>query len=146
MRKRDGFTLLEVLVATLLMGIAITGLLSTLRVSLNNANRQTETERGIALARRQMDELLATRWLAKNRQLEGHFDPATTGGVEAGWQAVVTFFEWAGMPEQQAPGGGRVMERIHLQVWWMEGHTRRQLELESYRGTQLEPRDMAGGQ
>jgi general secretion pathway protein I len=137
MRRRNGFTLLEVLVATLLMAIAITGLLSSLRGSLSNANRQTETERGIALARRQMEELLARRVLPKGA-LEGRFEPATTGGVEAGWTAQVQLFDWAGAPGSP-PGGVRLLERVRLQVWWMEGSARRHLDLTGYHAAQPDP-------
>jgi general secretion pathway protein I len=61
MKARRGFTLLEVLVATTLMAIAITGLLGALRVSLTNASRLTETDRAAALARRPLDDSFAGR-------------------------------------------------------------------------------------
>jgi type II secretion system protein I len=75
MRER-GFTLLEVLVATTLMAVAVVGLLGSLRTSLSNAARLTDYDRAALLARRQMDELLAARLLPKGVPIEGAVRPA----------------------------------------------------------------------
>ena len=56
--RRHGFTLLEVLVATLIMGIAISGVLSGLAAASRNAARLTDYDRATLLAREKMDELL----------------------------------------------------------------------------------------
>ena len=45
MKARAGFTLLEVLVATVIMGIAVTGLIVGLSQSVKNASRLAEYER-----------------------------------------------------------------------------------------------------
>lgn len=143
MRRSHGFTLLEVLVATLIMAVAVTGLLGALRASLLNAARLTGTERMLALARRQMDELLATRNLPKGVPLEGRFPPGAAGGVEAGWRATVIPFEgMAAAPGQAPPPGTRLVDRIVLQVWWAGGGARRSLELEAYRGAMAAPADL----
>lgn len=140
MSCRRGFTLLEVLVATLLMAIAVTGVLGALRASLSNAARLTDTERGIALARRQMDELLATRILPRGIPFEGRFAPETTGGLEAGWRSLVTPFEGqVAAPGQKPPPGSRIVERIHLEVWWRHSGSRRSMELDGYRGAIVTP-------
>ena len=52
--------LLEVLVATAIMAIAVTTAVTALRTSLRNADRQWNSTGG-RLARRKMDELLAER-------------------------------------------------------------------------------------
>lgn len=140
MSGRRGFTLLEVLVATLIMAIAVTGLLGALRTSLTNAARLTDTERGLALARRQMDELLVTRMLPRGVPFEGVFPPETTGGLEAGWRAQVVPFEGQTVaPGQKPPPGSRMVERIHLLVWWKQGEQRRTMELDAYRGIVVTP-------
>lgn len=139
MSGRRGFTLLEVLVATLLMAIAVTGLLSALRTSLSNAARLTDTERGLALARRQMDELLATRVLPRGMPFEGVFPPESTGGIQAGWRALVAPLEGQAMPGQKPPPGSRMVERIHLEVWWNQGSQRRSMALDAYRGAIVTP-------
>lgn len=138
-----GFTLLEVLVATVLMGVAVVGLLGALRASLGNAARLIESERATALARRQMDELLAMRLLPKGLPLEGRFAPEETGGVEAGWRAMVRPFE--GMvvqPGAVPPPGTRILDRIELEVWWRSGGARRSLTLSAYRSVMMTPADV----
>jgi general secretion pathway protein I len=139
--NRHGFTLLEVMVATLLMAIAVTGLLGALRTSLNNASRLTETDRAAVLARRQMDELLATRLLPKGVPLEGRFPPELSGGVEAGWKARVLPFESMAPPGQAPAPGSRIMERIVLEVWWKNGRQDRSIIVEAYRGATMRPED-----
>ena len=142
MHRRRGFTLLEVLVATLIMGIAVTGLLSALRTSLRNAARVSETDRAAALARRQMDELLATKFLPKGQPFGGLFPPEVTGGIPAGWQARVVPMESGVMPGQVPPIGSRMMERIQLEIWWGENQSRRSLNIEAYRGARVTDADL----
>lgn len=143
---KKGFTLLEVLVATLLMGIAVAGLMGGLRTSLSNAARLTDSARGTALARRQMDELLAIRDLPKGVPMEGRYPPQLTGGVEAGWRARVLPFESQAMPGQTPPVGTRMLERIELLVWWRTGGQERRVELTGYRGARILPQDLAAMQ
>lgn len=143
---KKGFTLLEVLVATLLMGIAVAGLMGGLRTSLSNAARLTDSARGTALARRQMDELLAIRDLPKGVPMEGRYPPQLTGGVEAGWRARVLPFESQAMPGQPPPVGTRMLERIELLVWWRTGGQERRVELTGYRGARILPQDLAAMQ
>ncbi len=56
--KSRGFTLLEMLVATLIMGIAVVALLSNISTSLRHASRVTDNDRAALAAKRKMDELL----------------------------------------------------------------------------------------
>ena len=91
--KTRGFTLLEVLVATLIMAVAVTGLLSALSTSLRTASRLTDYDRAGLLARQKMDELLLANKLPKLAPFEGTWDPALTGGLKMGWRARVSPFE-----------------------------------------------------
>lgn len=139
---RRGFTLLEVLVATLIMGVAVAGLLGALRASLSNAARLSESHRAAALARRQMDALLATRALPKGVPIEGVFPREETGGVEAGWRARVTPFEGMTLKPGAAPMIGTwILDRIELEVWWLQGGARRSLKLATYRRNYMRPED-----
>jgi general secretion pathway protein I len=145
MRRQKGFTLLEVLVATLIMSIAITGLLSALSSTTRNAARLTDYDRATLLAKSKMDELLADQKIARNVPLAGSFNPSQVGDVNAGWQAVVTPFE-------TAPGAGPgmwVVDRVALEVWWMTGSpsapTRHSFTLEGFRRSLLQPGDLNQG-
>jgi general secretion pathway protein I len=132
MRSR-GFELREMLVATLIMGIAVVGLLANISASLGNAARLTGYDRAALLARQKMDELLLDQRLPKSVRFEGRFDPALTGGAEAGWRAQLTPFE---APPDARPGT-EVLERLELEIWWMSGARRRTLALEGFRRGRL---------
>ena len=127
--RQQGFTLLEVLVATVIMGIAVVTLLSGISTSLRNAARVTDYDRAVLVARAKMDALLAESRLPKMEILEGPFDPALMGGVEAGWRARSTVFE---APRNVTPGI-TVLERVELEVWWKAGENRRTFTLEGFR-------------
>ncbi len=126
--------------ATVILGVAVTGLLGALRASAANAARLAESQRAVALARRQMDELLAARDLPRGVPLEGLFPGAETGGMEAGWRAMVLPFEaMAAKPGEPPPPGTRILERIDLEIWWRHGETRRTWNVVTYRGGFLRP-------
>ncbi|MFN3322772.1 MAG: prepilin-type N-terminal cleavage/methylation domain-containing protein [Bryobacteraceae bacterium] len=139
MRNRRGFTLLEVLVATVIMAVAVAGLMSNLSASLSNAGRLTDYDRAALLARRKMDELLAQRRLPHFVVMEGALDPAVTGTMQGGWRAEVRPFE---VPPQAGPGT-RVLDRVELEIWWMTGGRRRSFSLEAFRQGML-PYPQAG--
>ena len=131
--RRRGFTLLEMLVASAIMGIAVTALLASLSASLHNAARLTEYDRAALLAREKMDELLLDTHLPKLAVVQGVFDRSLAGDTDAGWSARLTPFE---VPPG-APPGSDILERLELQVWWgAEGH-RRTLVLDAYRRGRL---------
>ncbi len=139
MRQR-GFTLLEMLVATVIMGIAVVGLLAAISTSMRNAARLTDYDRAALLARSKLDELLIARRLPLNTELAGPFDPVLLGGVEGGWRARVTPFD---LPPRPAPGAP-VLDRVELQVWWNAGGERRTFALDGYRERLLTPEDVTG--
>jgi type II secretion system protein I len=131
---RKGFTLLEALVATLVMAIAVSGLLAALSTSLHNAGRLTEHDRAVMLAHQKMDELLIAARLPKMTPFEGTWDASLTAGVDTRWRALVTPYE---KPPNAGPGTP-VLERVQLEVYWMQGAQRRSFALEGFRRAVLE--------
>jgi len=130
----SGFTLLAMLVATVIMGLAVVGLLSHISTSLQHASRLTEHDRAALVARRTMDELLVNSRLPYDRPVEGQFDPAATG-MKGGWRALLTRFE----APPQTPPGTHVLDRLELEVWWMSGPRRRSITLDAYRRALILP-------
>jgi|HubBroStandDraft_4_1064222.scaffolds.fasta_scaffold19725_5 general secretion pathway protein I len=137
MNKR-GFTLLEMLVATLIMGIAVIGLMSEITASMRNASRVTNRDRAALLGRAKLDELLLDPQFPVDTPVEGPFDPSLTGGVAGGWRARLTRFE---MPPNPAPGQ-QSLDRLALEIWWMANNERRTFALSGYRAHVLRPEDL----
>lgn len=136
--KQRGFTLLEVMVATLIMAIAVAGLMGAISTSLRNAARLTDHDRAVELARQKMDELLIAQGLEKGVPFQGTWGPEVTGGSDMGWIARLTPFE---VPKQ--PGVGRpFLERVELEIWWMSGTQRRSFKLEAFHRAVLTKDDM----
>lgn len=133
--RERGFTLLEMLVATLIMGIAVVSLLASISASLRNAGHLTDYDRAALLARQKMDQLLLDQSLPRMTPIEGQFDPEVTGGVEAGWRAQIAPFE----APPEAPPGTPILERVELEIWWMSGSRRHTLALEGFRQSRLAP-------
>ena len=139
MKHRRGFTLLEMIVATTIMAIAVVGLMSGLASATRNAARLQDYDRAVQLARVRMNELLLDRTLPQNVRIDGLFDPAVSGGMEAGWQAQLSMYE--------RPPVARVndtaLDRIELQIWWTSGEQRRTFTLDAFRPRVLTAEDIA---
>lgn len=126
---RRGFTLLEMIVASTIMAVAIVGLLAGLSGSTHTAARLQDYDRAVELGRERMNELILDQMLPHDALLNGNFDPSQAGGLEAGWRARVSVFEYA--PTVQL--GESVLDRLELEVWWKSGQSTRTYTLEGYR-------------
>ncbi|MBS1857762.1 MAG: type II secretion system protein [Acidobacteria bacterium] len=140
MKRRRGFTLLEMIVATTILAVAVVGLLSALAGITRNAARLREYDRAAQLARLRMNDLLTDYKAPRDQALAGLFDPRLTGGTEAGWVAKVTTVEISPVVVYN----DFALDRIELEVWWMAGAQRRSLRVEGYRRRQMTNDDLAG--
>jgi general secretion pathway protein I len=128
-KHRRGFTLLEVMVATTIMGIAVAALVTGITGAVRGATKLNEYGHAA--------QLLVDPTMPRNVAIAGEFDPLISGGVHAGWQARLSTFE---MPPASIPGTSG-LDRIELQIWWMSGATRRTFNLDGYRTRVLKPED-----
>ena len=141
MTGKRGFTLLEMVVATLIMAVAVVGLLTGISGATRNAARLREYDRAVQLARLRMNDLLMDYLMPRNTLVSGTFDPALTGGIESGWRARLENFE---MPP--APAAGQLaLDRIELEIWWANGNEHRTFTLDAFRSRVLRPGDLALG-
>ena len=141
MRSERGFTLLEMMVATVILAVAIVGLMSGISGALRNAARLTDYDRAVQLARLRMNELVVDERLPRDAEVAGEFDRRQSGLREAGWRARLANFE---MPPSKAPGQIS-LDRIELEIWWMSGAQRRTFTLDAYRPHVLRPQDLTPG-
>jgi hypothetical protein len=118
------------------MAVAIVGLLAAIGGATRNAARLRDYDRATQLARLRMNELLSDDTLTAGQS--GSFDPALTGGLQAGWQARLTTVE---MPPSPATGQP-CLQRIELQIWWESGGQKRSFTLDSYRTHILRQADL----
>ena len=135
---RRGFTLLEMLVATAIMAIAVVGLMGGLSTSARNAARLRNYDRAVQLAQLRMNELLLDDELPLATEIEGEFDETVDGGVPSGWKARLSRFEMPPFPA----AGQLALDRLELEIWWMEGSQRHTLALDGYRRRILRQQDI----
>jgi general secretion pathway protein I len=139
-KNRRGFTLLEMIVATTILGIAVVGLMAGLAGVTRNAARLREYDRAAQLAKLRMNDLLADYKVPRNQPVGGQFAPEVTGGSTAGWNALVTTVEVPRTPIVN----DFALDRVDLEIWWTTGEQRRSFKLEGYRRRLLTPEDQAG--
>jgi type II secretion system protein I len=137
-----GLTLLEMIVATTILAIAVVGLMAGLSSTTRNAARLQDYDRAVQLGRTRMNELMLDLRLPRNTVVDGLFDPRQTGGAEAGWKAKLTSFA---MPPHIAPGETS-LDRVELEVWWKSGQVVRTYTLDAYRPHVIVGEDVVPGQ
>ena len=128
--KRAGFTLLEVLVATLIMGIAVAALIGGLSQSVRNASRLGDYDRAAMLARTQINDLLADSQLPIEGMAQGEFDLASTNQIPTGWRAEWKPFD---VPPNAGPGV-TILQRVQLELWWQPAQgSRHTMQFEAFK-------------
>ncbi len=133
MKRQAGFTLLEVLVATVIMGIAVAGLMAGLSQSVRNASRLTEHDRAAMLARTKMNDLLLDVNLPFTGTVDGDFRDVEPN-LDAGWRAELKPVDM----QKNAGPGATVLQEIALEVWWQPSNgNKRTLQLAGYRTARI---------
>jgi prepilin-type N-terminal cleavage/methylation domain-containing protein len=132
-KSESGFTLLEVMVAMVIMGLAIVGLLSNLHVSLRNTAQLTGYDRATVFAQHKMDELLTAPELPSYQVIRGPFDPGNGDPQSGGWQALARPWEYP----PNAGAGEHILQRVELEIFWNNGDRRRSFTLEGFREAML---------
>jgi type II secretion system protein I len=140
-KSTRGVTLLEMIVAATILAIAVVGLMAGLAGTTRNAARLQDYDRAVQLGRTRMNELMLDQRMPRNTFVEGPFDPAIAGGLEAGWKARISVFK---LPPHPAPGEVAI-DRIELQVWWRTGQNVRTYTLDGYRPRGMKADDAVPG-
>jgi general secretion pathway protein I len=138
MKSERGLTLLEMIVATTILAIAVVGLMSGLAATTRNAARLQDYDRAVQLVRFRMNEILLDRRFPRNALVQGVFDPSQSGGVEAGWRARVTQFQ----APPQIVLGAPATDRVELEIWWRSGQNIRTYTLDGYKPHPLTNEDL----
>lgn len=125
MSRQRGFSLMEMAVATALLGVAAVALLGLIGSSVSAAGAARDRESAAMTAKSRMHELLVSDRPA----------PGETVGERrsdgSGWTASAE--EVDGFDADQ---GDRRLVRIRLELWWSEGGERRTMRLDGYRRPQ----------
>ncbi len=121
--SRAGFSLLEMIVATTVLSLAIVGLLGLIRASLANVARVREYDHAAMRARSTMTELLATDPLPVPARLSGNYDD------KSGWEARTAPAEMPITPRR----GGVMVARVNLTVWWNSEGRRKTAVFDGFR-------------
>ena len=122
MTRQDGFSLLEMVVATGLLGVAMVGILGSIGSSVTAVGAAREYDAAALIARSTMNDLL-TAWPLPLGTTMGDRYPDGSG-----WEAIAMPMEGFGRD-----GSGRQLVRVSLVVWWHSGGDRKEIRLEGYR-------------
>ena len=130
-RQQAGFTLLEVLVATVVLGTAVAALFGLLSGALRNAGRLQDPERAFMLGQTKMNELLALGTGSAATEEELPLDETLQGQWDERfrWQAIAKRFR----PTAES-SYGTILVQVMVDVYWKPADNReeRKLVLESY--------------
>ena len=127
--RREGFSLIEMIVATAILATAIIGLLTLTSVSLSNAAVIREYDRASMLARAKMSELLEVSPLPLGEVMAGAFDESTR------WEVRTEPFDIV----PPAIVGRAMLVRVELTVVWVAREREKFIQLEGYRSMRIQP-------
>ena len=124
---QNGFTLLEVLVAMMILGLSLGAILQQFALASRAGSASYETTRATMYAREKLEELKTQRDLIESTE-RGSFDD----GYE--WETTIYLYEYD-VAEDQLVFDNMRYETYHLSavVSWHFGNRARQVELETLR-------------
>ena len=133
MKNRKGFTLIEVLVSVVLLGIGLTVILELFSGGLRSARISEEYTRAVWYGRTKMEEMLITGDLPEG-MTEGTFDH------QYSWKAEVKKSNPSIVQEMETMTALPTdLYQIVVTVTWPSGTRQRSLEIESLRAFKGEP-------
>jgi type II secretion system protein I len=131
-----GFTLLEVIVATMIMAVAVVAFLGTLHTSIRNTDKLSDYDRAALFAQHKMDELLLDPAMPSFAKLGGMYLAGEDPG-SSGWRAVVAPYEYPPKPQP----GMNILSQVRLEVWWIRNGNRRTFVVDGFRRATLNKDD-----
>ena len=130
--SRQGFTLLEVLVAVMILAIAVTAILSQFSAGMEAGGKSRDITRAVLLAKEKLEELKA---------FVDSGDEGKSGTSDDGyaWETRVSLYE---LPEKEAGENELSFELLKLTaiVRWDTGGQERQMELSTLKAVKKEER------
>ena len=130
---RDGFTLVEVLVALAILAIALVTLIRLLLVSVSMTDHARDVSRATLLAQARMDEALSSRNLepdSPSGRVEGE-----AGEPTLQWETTVTDKSIAALESV----GVQNLREVKVRVSWGKGDGERSIEMATLVAGQDEP-------
>jgi prepilin-type N-terminal cleavage/methylation domain-containing protein len=118
MKKRNGFTLIEVLVTLLLIGIVLPAIMHGVTLAMAAGDAARHRNEATELAKSQLAQIIAGSQWVNSTSLAGNFAPDWPG-----YQWTATAEPW----DQDTSGMG--IEQIDLTVTWQEHGQRQSLKL-----------------
>jgi prepilin-type N-terminal cleavage/methylation domain-containing protein len=131
-RRQAGFTLLEVLVATMILGTAVAALFGLLSGSLSNARRLQAPEQALLLARSELNALLAASEQGRAASPALPLDQSIRGSWDDNfrWEARASRVPTTRPVNPGAP----ILVRVEFNTYWKTetGSGEKQLSFETY--------------
>jgi len=132
--SRQGFTLLEVLVAVMILAIAVTAILSQFSAGMEAGGKSRDITRAVLLAKEKLEELKA---------FVDSGDEGKSGASDDGyaWETRVSLYE---LPEKEAGENENELSfellKLTAIVRWDTGVQERQMELSTLKAVKKEER------
>src|SRR5213594_4648046 len=129
MKNQRGFTLMEVLVAASVLGIAATALFGLLSKSLSNLRKVEDLHRYELAAQDLMNRVLLQQTLPAPATAEGAID-----NLGANWSVKIT--PWAPPTLEKKPG--QAVLKVEVEVTWPGVSSQRNIAVESLKAAKVD--------